>query len=90
MNTAFLLVFIGLQIADIWLTLSVLKKGGREINPFLAKLFERYDPLSVMVPVKLAGVWALWYADMWALTAVLSMAYLYVIDNNLRVLQKMT
>jgi hypothetical protein len=83
MNTAFLVIFVGLQIADIWTTLTALKQGGLELNPFLAKLFERFDPLSVMVPVKLAGVWALWYVNLWGLTALMCMAYMWVIFHNL-------
>jgi hypothetical protein len=82
-NTAFLVIFIGLQIADIWTTLTALKQGGRELNSFLAKLFERFDALTVMVAVKLTGVWALWYANLWGLTAIMCIAYMWVLFHNL-------
>jgi hypothetical protein len=83
MNLAFLALFILLQIGDVWTTLTALKMGAREANPLLAKLFLRFDPLGVMVPVKLAGVWALWYVNLWGLTAIMCAAYLWVVFNNL-------
>ena len=89
MNTAFLFIFIALQAADIWSTLTALKLGGREVNPVLAKAFNYADPLAVMVVIKLAGVWALWYVDMYVITGLACAAYLWVIDNNLRVIQRL-
>ena len=87
MNTAFLVIFIGLQAADIWSTLTALKLGGREVNPILAKLFERFDPLATMVAIKLAGVWALWYLDNYWITGLMCALYLYVVDRNLGVIE---
>ena len=88
MNLIFLAIFIALQIGDIWSTLTALKLGGREVNPVLAKLFEKFDPLATMVMVKLAGVWALWYLDNYFITGLLCAVYLWVVDNNLRVIKK--
>ena len=53
----------------------------------VAKAFEYAEPLAVMVVIKLAGVWALWYADMYALTGLMCAMYLWVINNNLDVIQ---
>jgi hypothetical protein len=89
MNTAFLFIFIGLQGLDIWSTLTALKLGGREVNPILAKLFERFDPLATMVAVKLLGVWALWWLDNYFVTGLLCAVYLYVVDRNLAVVKKL-
>ncbi len=89
MNTAFLFIFIGLQGLDIWTTLKALKLGGREVNPILAKAFNYADPLAVMVVVKLAGVWALWWLDMYVLTGIMCAVYLYVVDRNLAVVKKL-
>jgi hypothetical protein len=89
MNTAFLFIFIALQAADIWSTLTALKLGGREVNPILAKLFERFDPLATMVAVKLLGVWALWYLDNYWITGLMCALYLYVVDRNLGVIEKL-
>jgi hypothetical protein len=83
----FLLIFAVLQVLDIWTTLKALKMGGREINPVLAKLFTRYDPLLVLVVFKLVGIWALWWADMYALTGIMCAMYLWVVNNNLDVIQ---
>jgi len=81
-NTTLLVFFILLQIGDIYTTLTVLKQGGRELNPVLAKLFAKFDPLAVMVGIKLVGVWALWYVDMWMLTLAVCVVYAYVVNRN--------
>lgn len=88
MNTAFLVIFAVLQVLDIWTTLTALKKGAREVNPILAKAFNYAKPLLVMVTIKLLGIWALWYADMYVITGLACAVYLWVIDNNLRVIRK--
>ena len=82
MNTGWLIVFVLLNAADIYTTHTVLKQGGRELNPVLAKLFEKADPIVVMVTLKLAAVWALWYVDVYWITALACCVYLYVVVNN--------
>ena len=84
----FLGIFVLLQILDIWTTLMALKKGHREMNPVLAKAFTYAEPLAVLVVIKLAGVWALWYADMELITGLMCAMYLWVINNNLDVIQE--
>jgi len=86
-NTLFLLIFVVLQVLDIWTTLTALKMGHREMNPVLAKAFTYAEPLAVMVVIKLAGVWALWWADMYWLTGLMCAMYLWVVNNNLDVIQ---
>jgi hypothetical protein len=81
-NTGWLVVFVLLNAADIYTTHSVLKQGGRELNPILAKLFEKADPIVVMVTLKLLAVWALWYVDVYWITALACAVYLYVVVNN--------
>jgi hypothetical protein len=83
----FLSIFVVLQVLDIWTTLKALKMGCREVNPVLAKLFTRYDPLLVLVVFKLIGIWALWWVDMYALTGIMCAMYLWVVNNNLDVIQ---
>lgn len=83
-----LLLYIGLQAADMWSTVTALKQGHREANPLLAKFFERFPPVPVMLAIKIPGVWALWWADMALLTASVCAVYIYVIVNNLRVIGK--
>jgi len=82
MNTGLLILYVLLQAADVYTTLTVLKQGGRELNPLLAKLFEKADPLAVMVGIKLAGVWALWYVNLWWLTLAACCVYAYVVNRN--------
>ena len=86
-QTLFLVIFVLLQVLDIWTTLVALKRGHREMNPVLAKAFEYAEPLAVMVVIKLAGVWALWWADMYWLTGLMCAMYLWVVNNNLDVIQ---
>ena len=87
MNTAFLILFMLLQIADIWTTDRALALGKREANPLLNWLFQRFDPVGVMVVMKVAAAWLLWYADMYFVTAGLCALYLWVVINNLRVIE---
>ena len=87
MNTVFLAIFVVLQGLDIWTTDKALKMGKREANPFLAYLFTRFPPVPTMVIVKAVAVVALWYAEYWFLTAVLCLMYLWVVDNNWKVIQ---
>ena len=84
MNTGWLIVFVLLNAADIYTTHTVLKQGGRELNPVLAKLFEQFDPIVVMVTLKLLAVWALWYVNMWGLTLAACVVYVWVVANNWR------
>ena len=82
MNTGLLILFCVLQAADVYTTLTVLKQGGRELNPVLAKLFAKFDPLAVMVGIKLAGVWALWYVNSWQITLAACCVYAFVVNKN--------
>lgn len=86
-QTLFLAIFVLLQVLDIWTTLVALKRGHREMNPVLARLFEKMDPLVALIVIKLLGVWALWYADMYFLTGLMCAMYVFVINNNLDVIQ---
>ena len=87
MNTVFLVIFVVLQGLDIWTTDKALKMGKREANPFLAYLFTRFPPVPTMVVVKAVAVVALWYAAFWPLTALVCFMYLFVVDNNWRIIQ---
>ena len=86
-QTVLLLIFAVLQVLDIWTTLQALKMGKREMNPILAKLFEKYDPFATMVVFKVAAIFALWWADLHILSALCCVVYFYVIANNLRVIR---
>ena len=76
-----------LQIADIWTTDKALKIGKREVNPLLNWLFQRFDPVGVMVIMKVAAAWLLWYADMYFVKAGLCALYLWVVIKNWKVIR---
>jgi hypothetical protein len=86
-QTLFLLIFAVLQVLDIWTTLKALKMGKWEMNPILAKLFEKYDPFATMVAFKVAAIFSLWWADLIIVSALCCVVYFYVIANNLRVIR---
>jgi hypothetical protein len=86
-NTAFVMLFILLQIADIWTTLRALELGHREVNPILARLFLKFEPLAVMVAVKLPAVWLLSYFDLYLMTMAACAVYVLVVLNNWKVIK---
>jgi hypothetical protein len=47
-----LIIFVMLQVADIYTTHRILSQGGRELNPVMAWLFERFGHLPALVVVK--------------------------------------
>ena len=87
MNTAFVLIFIALQIADIWTTHKALGMGKREANPLINYLFQHLDPVGVMVVMKVLAAWLLWYADMVFITAGVCALYVWVVLNNWQVIE---
>jgi hypothetical protein len=91
---ALLAFVILLQVVDIVTTLVILDRGGRELNPVLAWLFNRLGAVPVLVAIKTAfcglllwlyvtGVDGLVYA-----LGLLGALYVAVIVNNLRVLRR--
>lgn len=56
-----LLVLIVLNVADIALTDRILKNGGRELNPLLAALFKRMEPIPAMLIVKIPFLLAVYF-----------------------------
>jgi hypothetical protein len=86
-NAVFLVIFILLQIADVWTTLRALELGHREMNPLLNWMFKHVDPLAAMVLVKVVGLWALWYVDLYPLTMAVCAVYVWVALNNWKVIR---
>ena len=87
LNEGFLVIYIALQVVDIWSTDQVLARGGREVNPVLAKLFTRFPPVPAMIVTKIPAVVLLWWADMFLTTILCCLIYLWVVINNLTVLK---
>lgn len=46
-------LLVALNVADVALTHKILKRGGRELNPLLAALFKRMEPMPAMLIVKI-------------------------------------
>lgn len=87
MNTVLIILYVILQAADIHTTSVGLSAGKREANPLLAKLFEFVEPVAAMVLVKLLGIFALWFVDIWQLTAVACAVYAWVVAHNFKVIR---
>lgn len=63
MMIALLFLLIMLQIADAFTTVHILKNGGREANPFMNWLFQKYGTevsLGVMKLLVVGAVAAAW------------------------------
>lgn len=83
-----LLLFILLQVADGYTTVRGLQLGAREGNPILAWLFERFEPVLVLLVVKTASIIAVAAVNHDVLTAFVCGVYVPVVLNNIRVLRK--
>ena len=83
-----LLLFILLQVADGYTTVRGLKLGAREGNPILAWLFERFEPVLVLLVIKTASIIAVAVVNSDILTAFVCGVYVPVVINNVRVLRK--
>jgi hypothetical protein len=86
MNSVLLIIYVILQAADIQTTVIGLSEGKTEANPFLAKLFEFIEPAAAMIIVKIAGIFALWWIDVWQITAIACAVYAWVVANNIKVI----
>jgi len=87
-----------LQLADAWTTHRVISKGGRELNPILAWLFNQIGHIAGLIIAKGGVILILWLAlpailalpahigaiSLWVLVA----AYVVAVGNNLRAMEK--
>lgn len=60
MSILFVLL-IALNVADLVVTRYVLEQGGRELNPLLAALFKRMEPVLAMLMVKIPFLLAVYF-----------------------------
>ena len=85
--TTWLTWFFALNVADVLLTLYVIKHGGSEKNDILAKWFTQDDPDVVLIRIKallLSLVWVVFYVGLlpqWALVALV-LAYFALAGHN--------
>lgn len=85
--------FAALQAADVWSTREVLSRGGRELNPLMARLFARFGFWPSVLLAKGAAVLLVWLCleemAVWELAAV-DLAYVLVLGNNLLAIGRMS
>lgn len=86
----FLATLALLQLLDLATTLAVLRAGGREVNPVMARVMAALGTVPALLLTKAAVVAAAWHWPMpepaqWLLLA----AYVAVVLNNLIVHRKL-
>lgn len=79
------LLFILLQVADGWTTVTSLNMNGRELNPWLNYLFRKFGVIQTLLVSKLLSItivgmlvydhWAVWF---------LVVVYTFVVGHNLK------
>lgn len=91
MNTpALLILFTLLQLADVWTTLEVLKRGGREANPIVRYFIEHYGAKEALIGLKVAlavFLAAVWPHVTWQLLAGLNVFFALVVWSNYEVMR---
>ena len=83
------LLFIILQVADGWTTVTALNLGGRELNPWLNYLFRKFGVVQTLMALKgvsiiLAGLFLVDHWAMWFLIGV----YVLVVGHNVYQIRK--
>lgn len=82
---ALLAILIALNIADVYLTLRILKQGGVEKNPFLKYFIEHYGEPEALVGIKVViflFLLAVWSHVTWHLLVGLNLFYVWVVWHN--------
>jgi hypothetical protein len=85
-------IFVVLQALDALLTLHILSRGGRELNPVMAWAMDRVGPATALATMKLALVVAVFavlpWLPVWTLI-VLCLAYTAIAVWNRYQLERM-
>jgi len=78
------IAFVILQLAVIYTTKTILNDGGRELNPLMAKAFEKFGVLpSLVVSKSVVAVLVYLYVQQHEVVmSLLVLFYLIVISNN--------
>lgn len=84
------ILFTALQLGDIYTTHTILKQGGRELNPVLAYLFGKFGHMPVLVVSKVIVVALayLYLLNVPVILGILSALYVYVVFNNYKQIRK--
>jgi len=84
--TTLISLLVIMQVLDFWTTYYILPRGGRELNPILAKLFDTVGEKRGLLIAKGAGVViiVLWGPLMpMSVLVGLTLVYLAALANNL-------
>lgn len=95
---AMLLIILALNVADVWTTTQILRKGGRELNPIFTEINEQTIALK-MGFIFFASVLSVRAYDqatkensklakgiIWAVLIGVTVFYCYVVFNNVQVM----
>lgn len=93
MNIALLILFVVIQIVDVWTTKQALSRGADEANivagPLFAKLgFWQTTLLIKGIGILIAILVTLYVANAWIFTGILCLGGAYVLWNNFSVLKQ--
>lgn len=89
MTLALLLVFAALSALDAWLTLKILKAGGRELNPIVRKAMDRFGRERGLALVKIPTLILAAFLPWWMLLG-LCVLYGVVVCANAEVYHNQT
>lgn len=80
-------ILVALNVVDVYLTLKILKRGGRELNPIMRVAMERLGQKQALIGVKLLVLGALYLVlpqvPEWALWGLIGI-YVLVVAHNAR------
>lgn len=78
-----LILLVLLQAADVWTTYIIVeKRGGRELNPFLARLFKEFGLVPTLLIVKVLFLVIVLELGNFAFTVAFCVFYLGVVIHN--------
>lgn len=90
MTEAFAALLIALQVADMWSTHVVLKRGGRELNPLVRALISKVGFVGTTIFKLVLAALIIWIAwpDHWWVLAIACAVYAAVVASNVRLIRR--
>jgi hypothetical protein len=93
MNAALLILFVAIQVADVWTTKRAFQLGGEEAMPFGRFLFARlgFWPAALLLKgtiIAIAAVAAVFVSNAYWFTGPLCLGGLYVLLHNWRFIRE--
>lgn len=91
MDILLLILFVAMQVCDWITTTLILRDGGREVNPIMAKLFSAlgmHPALALTKAVAIVLALYLTVTGAWWMVGLIDVIYLAVVVHNLRQMTK--